>query len=56
MLRNWEKPITIARHAYGDIYKDVEMKIEGKGNVELVFTPENGEEQRELIITLLVLA
>ncbi|MBU3131211.1 NADP-dependent isocitrate dehydrogenase [Clostridium gasigenes] len=48
-VRNWEKPITIARHAYGDIYKDVEMKIEGKGKVELVFTPENGEEKRELI-------
>ena len=48
-VKNWEKPITIARHAYGDIYKDVEMKIEGKGNVELVFTPENGEAKRELI-------
>ncbi|MBU3106323.1 NADP-dependent isocitrate dehydrogenase [Clostridium gasigenes] len=48
-VKNWEKPITIARHAYGDIYKDVEMKIEGKGKVELVFTPENGEEKRELI-------
>src|SRR5665647_776511 len=44
-VKNWEKPITIARHAYGDIYKDVEMKIEGKGTVELVFTPENGESQ-----------
>lgn len=48
-VRTWEKPITIARHAYGDIYKDVEMKIEGKGKVELVFTPENGEEKREVI-------
>ena len=48
-VRTWEKPITIARHAYGDVYKDVEMKIEGKGTVELVFTPENGEEKREVI-------
>lgn len=48
-VRTWEKPITIARHAYGDIYKDVEMKIEGKGKVELVFTAENGEEKREVI-------
>lgn len=48
-VRCWEKPITIARHAYGDVYRDVEMKIEGKGKVELVFTPENGVEQREVI-------
>ena len=45
----WTKPITIARHAYGDIYKDVEMKIEGKGKCELVFTAEDGTEQREVI-------
>lgn len=48
-VRTWEKPITIARHAYGDVYKDVEMKIEGKGKAELVFTSEDGEEKRELI-------
>lgn len=48
-VRSWEKPITIARHAYGDVYKDVEMKIEEKGKVELVFTNENGEEKRELV-------
>lgn len=48
-VRTWEKPITIARHAYGDVYKDVEMKIEGKGKAELVFTSEAGKEQRELI-------
>lgn len=48
-VKNWKKPITIARHAYGDIYKDVEMKIEGKGKCELVFTDENGNERRELI-------
>lgn len=48
-VKNWTKPITIARHAYGDIYKDVEMKVEGKGKCELVFTDDNGNEKRELI-------
>lgn len=48
-VRTWSKPITIARHAYGDIYKASEMKIEGKGKCELVFTAEDGEEKRELI-------
>ena len=48
-VRNWEKPITIARHAYGDVYKNVEMKILGPGKAELVFTDENGNEQRETV-------
>ena len=48
-VRTWKKPITIARHAYGDIYRNVEMKIEGKGKCELVFTSESGEEKRELV-------
>ncbi|WP_411168173.1 NADP-dependent isocitrate dehydrogenase [Clostridium sp. MB05] len=48
-VSTWTEPITIARHAYGDVYKDVEMKIEGKGKVELVYTNENGEEKRELV-------
>lgn len=48
-VKTWEEPITIARHAYGDIYKNVEMKIQHKGKVELVFTDENGKEERELI-------
>lgn len=48
-VRTWKRPITIARHAYGDIYRNVEMKIEGKGKCELVFTSENGEEKRELV-------
>ena len=48
-VRTWESPITIARHAYGDIYKNVEMKIEGKGKAELVFTDEEGRESRESI-------
>ena len=42
-VRNWEKPITIARHAYGDVYKNVEMKIEGAGKAELVFTDKDGK-------------
>lgn len=48
-VKTWEEPITIARHAYGDIYKNVEMKIQHKGKVELVFTDENGKEERELV-------
>ncbi|WP_195428539.1 NADP-dependent isocitrate dehydrogenase [Clostridium sp. D46t1_190503_E9] len=48
-VRTWKEPITIARHAYGDVYRDIEMKIEEKGKVELVFTNESGEEVRELI-------
>ena len=49
MSRNWKKPITIARHAYGDVYKASEMKIPGAGKAELVFTAEDGTETRELI-------
>lgn len=48
-VRNWVKPITIARHAYGDIYKAAEIKIPEAGKCELVYTKENGEEVRELI-------
>ncbi len=48
-VRSWKKPITIVRHAYGDIYKSKEMKVEGKSKCELVLTSENGEEKRELI-------
>lgn len=48
-VKNWVKPITIARHAYGDVYKASEMKIPGPGKAELVFTDENGNETRELI-------
>ena len=48
-VRNWEKPITIARHAYGDVYKNVEMKIESAGKAELVFTDKDGKESRETI-------
>ncbi len=45
----WKKPITIARHAYGDVYKSTEMKIPGAGKVELVYTAEDGTEVRELV-------
>ncbi len=48
-VKNWVKPITIARHAYGDVYKGSEMKIPGPGKVELVYTAENGTETRELV-------
>lgn len=48
-VRNWKKPITIARHAYGDVYKNTEMVIPGPGKVELVYTAEDGTETRELV-------
>ena len=48
-VKNWVKPITIARHAYGDVYKGSEMKIPGPGKVELVYTAEDGSETRELV-------
>lgn len=48
-VKTWKKPITIARHAYGDVYKATEMKVGGPGKAELVFTDENGNETRELI-------
>lgn len=48
-VKNWKKPITIARHAYGDVYKGTEMKIPAAGKVELVYTKEDGSEERELI-------
>ena len=48
-VRTWKKPITIARHAYGDVYKAVDMKIPGPGKAELVFTAEDGSQIRETI-------
>lgn len=48
-VRNWKKPITLARHAYGDVYKNTEMMIPGPGKVELVYTAEDGTEKRELV-------
>ena len=48
-VKNWEKPITLARHAYGDIYKNSEIRVEGPGTAELVFTAEDGTVTREVI-------
>lgn len=48
-VKNWEKPITLARHAYGDVYKNTELKVDGPGKAELVFTAEDGTETRALI-------
>ncbi|RHB38005.1 NADP-dependent isocitrate dehydrogenase [Enterocloster aldenensis] len=48
-VKCWKKPITIARHAYGDVYKASEMRIPRPGKVELVYTAEDGTESRELV-------
>lgn len=48
-IPTWTKPITIARHAYGDIYKNVEMQVKAGSKAELVTTDKNGNETRELI-------
>ena len=48
-VKTWKKPITLARHAYGDVYKATEMRIPGPGKCELVYTSEDGTEVRELI-------
>ena len=48
-VKNWKKPITIARHAYGDVYKASEMKIPGPGKVELVYIAADGQETRTLV-------
>ena len=48
-VRTWKKPITIARHAYGDVYKNAEMRVPGAGKAELVFTGEDGKEIRQTV-------
>jgi len=48
-VRNWEKPITLARHAYGDVYKNTEMIIDGPGKAEIVFTADDGSVSRATI-------
>ena len=48
-VRSWKRPITIARHAYGDVYRNTEMRVEGPGKAELVFTAADGTETRSLI-------
>ena len=49
VVRSWKAPITIARHAYGDVYKNAEMRIPGAGKVELVYTAADGTGVRELV-------
>ena len=49
VVRNWEKPITIARHAYGDVYKSVELKAEGPGTARLVFDGADGSHSEAVI-------
>jgi len=49
VVPTWKKPIIVGRHAYGDVYKNAEIKVEGKGKGELVFTDSNGKETRVLI-------
>ena len=48
-VRTWTSPITLARHAYGDVYKNVEIRVPGPGKAELVFTGADGTEVRETI-------
>ncbi len=48
-VKNWKAPITLARHAYGDVYKNTEIKVPGPGKAELVFTGEDGKEIRQTI-------
>ena len=48
-VRSWKKPITLARHAYGDVYKNAELRIPGPGKVELVYTAADGTETRALV-------
>ena len=49
VVKNWNKPITIARHAYGDVYKCTEFRIPGAGKAELVFTGADGSQQRATV-------
>jgi len=49
VVKNWEKPITIARHAYGDVYKSVEMRVDEPGTAKLVFDGESGKHE-EIVI------
>ena len=50
-IPGWTLPITVARHSYGDIYRDTELRVEGPGTAELVFTAEDGTQTREVIHT-----
>ncbi len=48
-VRSWTRPITIGRHAYGDVYKNAEIRVDGPGKAEIVFTPENGAPLRKVV-------
>ncbi len=50
-VRNWKLPITIARHAYGDVYKNTEFRVPGAGKAEICFTDENGAQRRQTILS-----
>ncbi len=49
LVNSWKKPITVARHAYGDIYRGVEYRVEGPGRAELVFTSSGGQVTKQTI-------
>jgi isocitrate dehydrogenase len=50
MVRAWKKPIVIGRHAYGDVYRDVELKIPGPGRVELLYEPSDGSPEQRILV------
>ncbi|HAJ73951.1 MAG TPA: NADP-dependent isocitrate dehydrogenase [Lachnospiraceae bacterium] len=49
-VRTWKKPLTIARHAYGDVYRNVEMQIDRPGKVTMTFTPDDGSEKKTVTV------
>ncbi len=49
-VKSWKKPITLARHAYGDVYKNAEMQIPGPGEVKLVYTPADGSPEQTISV------
>ena len=49
-VKSWKKPITLARHAYGDVYKNAEMQIPGPGEVKLVYTPADGSPEQTITV------
>ena len=49
-VRTWKAPITIARHAYGDVYRDVEMRVPGPGRVDLTYTPADGGDPQSVCV------
>lgn len=51
-VSSWKKPLVLGRHAYGDVYKNCEMAVEGPGKAELVFTDANGNEKRQTIMEM----